>query len=111
MMRQVNKSPGVAQPLGNTQPQAIVRTIQDVRRTVVQELADHAQRLNGAIPKDGSEAMTGPLMMAPYTVATVPAVASYPGGLIYVTNEIGGATIAYSDGTNWRRVYDNAVVS
>jgi len=46
-----------------------------------------------------------------YTVATVPAAATYPRGLIYVSNESGGATPAFSDGTNWRRVADRAVIS
>jgi hypothetical protein len=46
-----------------------------------------------------------------YTVATVPTAASYPRGVIYVSNETGGATLAFSDGTNWRRVQDRAVVS
>jgi hypothetical protein len=32
-------------------------------------------------------------------------------GLIYVSNEAGGAVVAFSDGTNWRRVTDRAVVS
>lgn len=45
-----------------------------------------------------------------YTVATVPSAA--PAGLmIYVSNETGGATVAFSDGTNWRRVQDRAVVA
>lgn len=32
-------------------------------------------------------------------------------GLIYVTDEAGGAVVAFSDGTSWRRVTDRAVVS
>lgn len=46
-----------------------------------------------------------------YTVSTVPTASSYPRGVIYVSNETGGATLAFSDGTNWRRVQDRAVVS
>lgn len=46
-----------------------------------------------------------------YTVSTLPAAATYPRGVIYVSNEAGGATLAFSDGTNWRRVQDRAVVS
>lgn len=46
-----------------------------------------------------------------YTVATVPSAASYPRGIIYVSNETGGATLAFSDGSSWRRVQDRAVVS
>lgn len=45
-----------------------------------------------------------------YTVGTLPAVGS-AGGQIYVSNEAGGAVPAFSDGTNWRRVTDRAVVS
>ncbi len=46
-----------------------------------------------------------------YTVSTLPTAATYPRGIIYVSNEAGGATLAFSDGTNWRRVQDRAVVS
>lgn len=46
-----------------------------------------------------------------YTVATLPSAATYVRGLIYVSNEAGGAVPAFSDGTNWRRVTDRAVVS
>lgn len=45
-----------------------------------------------------------------YTVATVPSAAT-AGGLIYVSDEAGGATLAFSDGTNWRRVQDRAIIS
>jgi hypothetical protein len=44
------------------------------------------------------------------TVATLPDA----GGdfrLIYVSDEAGGAVVAFNDGTNWRRVTDRAVVS
>jgi hypothetical protein len=44
-----------------------------------------------------------------YTVATVPT--GEPGEMIYVTDESGGPTPAYSDGTDWRRTSDGAVVS
>lgn len=45
-----------------------------------------------------------------YTVATVPNV-GVGGGLIAVSDETGGYTIAFSDGTDWRRVQDRAIVS
>ena len=48
---------------------------------------------------------------ATYTVATLPTAATYPRGVIYVSDETGGATLAFSDGTDWRRVADRAVVS
>lgn len=45
-----------------------------------------------------------------YTVATLPNVGG-GGGMIFVNDETGGATLAFSDGTNWRRVQDRAVVA
>jgi hypothetical protein len=45
-----------------------------------------------------------------YTVAGVPDPA-VPAQIIYVSNEAGGAVPAFSDGTNWRRVTDRAIVS
>ncbi len=45
-----------------------------------------------------------------YTVATLPAV-TQAGQVIYVSDETGGAILAFSDGTNFRRVSDRAIVS
>lgn len=45
-----------------------------------------------------------------YTVAGVPPAAP-AAQIIYVSNESGGAVLAFSDGTNWRRVTDRAVIS
>ena len=46
-----------------------------------------------------------------YTVATLPSAATYARGIIYVSNEVGGAVLAFSEGAAWRRVTDRAVVS
>lgn len=46
-----------------------------------------------------------------YTVSTLPSAATNVRCTIYVSNESGGATPAFSDGTNWRRFSDRAVVS
>lgn len=55
--------------------------------------------------------MAGPQPLATFTVANVPSAATYARCMIYVSNETGGAVPAFSDGTNWRRVTDRAVVS
>jgi hypothetical protein len=52
----------------------------------------------------------GPVGVASYTVSGVPS-ASTAGRVIYVSDESGGAVLAFSDGTNWRRVTDRAVIS
>lgn len=46
-----------------------------------------------------------------YTVATLPTASGVAGSEIYVSDETGGGTLAFSDGTNWRRVQDRAIVS
>jgi len=46
-----------------------------------------------------------------YTVATVPPAADHVREWAYISDETGGAVPAFSDGTNWRRVTDRAVIS
>ena len=53
----------------------------------------------------------GPHYVSEYTVSKLPDATQYKGCEINVTNESGGYVRAFSDGTNWRRVTDRAVVS
>lgn len=46
-----------------------------------------------------------------YTVSTLPDAAANTGRVLFVSNEAGGAVIAFSDGSQWRRATDRAVVS
>lgn len=47
-----------------------------------------------------------------YTVAGVPSAATAgAGAMIYVSNEVGGAVIAFSDGAAWRRATDRAIIA
>ena len=50
------------------------------------------------------------LVLPSVTVSTLPS-ATIPAQMIYVSNESGGAVPAFSDGTNWRRVTDRAIVT
>jgi hypothetical protein len=52
----------------------------------------------------------GAVRLPHYTVATLPS-ASPASRIIFVTDESGGPIPAYSDGTDWRRTSDRAVVS
>jgi len=45
-----------------------------------------------------------------FLVASLPSAAQ-PGQMIYVSDETGGSVMAFSDGTNWRRITDRAIVS
>ena len=53
----------------------------------------------------------GAIRCKSYTVATVPPAALGAGQIVHVSNESGGAVLAFSDGTSWRRVTDRAVIS
>lgn len=52
-----------------------------------------------------------------FTVATLPPATDYDpsvngfANFVYVSDETGGAQMAFSDGTNWRRFTDRAIVS
>lgn len=45
-----------------------------------------------------------------YLVASLPP-ANETTRIVFVTDETGGAVLAFNDGTNWRRTTDRAVVS
>ena len=51
------------------------------------------------------------IILDSYTVATVPDATEFTGGMIFISDETGGAVPAFSDGTNWLRVTDRAVIS
>ncbi len=54
------------------------------------------QRVNGA----------SPVRVPSYTVATLPAAADWPRCLVVVTDDVDGETLAFSDGSTWRRATD-----
>lgn len=58
---------------------------------------------------NGTVITTRPLRLKSYTVSGVPTGSA--GDMIFVTDETGGAIPAFSDGTNWRRVTDRAIIS
>ena len=74
-----------------------------------------AERVNQAQLADGSTRMAAPLKVASYTVADLAtaalAASLWESSIVYVSDEAGGATLAFSDGTNWRRAQDRAIVS
>lgn len=53
----------------------------------------------------------GPTGLKSYVKTSLPAAATYTGAMIFVTNDIGGSTPAFSDGTNWRRTADRNIIS
>ncbi|NDJ16788.1 hypothetical protein [Myxacorys almedinensis] len=102
-------------------PSMSLLTLDSVKFGVLNTTASTAPN-NGALTVNGGMGVGGALnaggtisgtMIRPgsYTVATVPTASANAGAMIYVSNEIGGGTIAFSDGTTWRRVHDREVIS
>lgn len=56
---------------------------------------------------------TGAMGIKSYAKAALPSAALRNGGcgFIYVTDDVGGAIPAFSDGVNWRRVTDRAIIA
>lgn len=87
-------------------PDQFIRVLEEHLRSLLTRIRtavnNHADILDG----------TGDPPLTPsYTVATLPTASSWESGTIYVSDEVGGAVLAFSDGTNWRRVTDRAIVS
>lgn len=61
----------------------------------------------------------GPFLIQGYSVTSLPPAANWAAStgtdphtsLIFIPDESGGATLAFSDGTNWLRTSDNAIVT
>ncbi len=51
------------------------------------------------------------VVLPTFTVATLPTPSEVTRGMIFVSDESGGAVPAFSDGINWRRTTDRAIVS
>ena len=58
-------------------------------------------RLNGSLQKSGAEPMTGPLRLAQFATADLPAAADWLGAVVYVTDAAAGDEFQGSDGSTW----------
>lgn len=110
-MDKVSPTPLLPRSSANSGNRSVDLFLTDLIRALFSELQRIATRLNGTVTTDGADAMAYPLKVASYTVATLPTASDWTAGVIAVSNEAGGYTLAFSDGTDWRRVQDRAVVS
>lgn len=67
-----------------------------------------AEALTAALSRSESQ---GVLQLTAYAVARLPNPATAKWCLVIVKDEVGGEVPAWSDGTDWRRVTDRAIVS
>jgi hypothetical protein len=71
---------------------------------------------NGVVPQVWvqwflSLVQSNPVSVPSYTVAGLPSASSYVSSIVFVSDESGGAVLAFSDGATWRRVTDRAICS
>lgn len=59
----------------------------------------------------GNRWKRAPVLLPIYAFSDLPDAADWEGGLLYISDEDGGAVPAFSDGTNWRRVTDRTIAS
>ncbi len=52
-----------------------------------------------------------PVALASFVKTDLPDATRWTGSWIFVTDDVGGSIPAFSDGTNWRRATDRAVIS
>jgi hypothetical protein len=78
-----------------------LESFRSLRTRLARLLGEYGFRLNRMLPKDGTETMTQPLRVASFTTAGRPAAASWPGGIIFVSDAAAGAKFQGSDGTAW----------
>lgn len=111
MANKVSNSPNLPAPFSLLSFASISDYVTSFVQQLTNELREHATRLNAAMVRDGTEAMTGPMVLKTYVKAALPLAASYTNGLIIVSDDVGGLTPAFSDGTNWRRTADRNIIS
>lgn len=99
-MEPVSERPALSPPFGRDAP-AIARWASSVTSIIVNVFQQFGYRLNRTLPKDGTEAMTGPLELETYTTATKPSASDYEASIIYVSDASAGSKFQGSDGSSW----------
>lgn len=93
--------------------EAVTRYLNTLVSVLSSELNRMREAIDGRLSLEGSFRMAAPVRLKSSTVANLsdfPA-ADWTASVLYVSDETGGATLAFSDGTNWRRAQDRAIVS
>lgn len=105
MVQKIGNSPILPTPAGEGPYQVSLHS------ALYQHLMEILPLVNASIVDDGSQRMAQPFTLASFNVADLPDPSLWPTALIFVPDESGGPTVAFSDGADWFRIYDNALVS
>lgn len=104
MARKVSRTAILPRPPG-ADVFAMATYLTDLVKSLYRIFSEQAQAINDVVEPNE------PVPQPEYLVAALPTASNYEGHTIYVSDETGGATLAFSDGTNWRRAQDRAIVS
>lgn len=100
MANEVNSSPSLSFP-GSSDTEVLNAWASAIGSELGEIFAEYGIRVNLSLPKDGSEPMENPLVLAEFLAAGLPAAADWEGGIIYVSDGAAGAKFRGSDGTAW----------
>jgi hypothetical protein len=109
--KKVQNEPTIPNPYALTKFQDVQTYLTNLVQSLKSILRDDAARLNVAVMGDGSEQAQFPIIANEYVKAALPSAVTYKSGIITVSDDVGGYVLAFSDGTNWRRVTDRNVIS
>lgn len=108
-MNKVNPSPPFAIPFNLFDVTTIARYMGSLINSLANIEQEQAAVINALV--DNTVTPQGPVILKTYVKAALPVAATYINGMIIVSDDVGGLTPAFSDGTNWRRVADRAVIA
>lgn len=108
MTQKLNQTPSFPS-LMSTMPSGLISWANQLVAAITREMNYANARSNSLLAADGTEEATGPLLLASYTVTTLPSAATFKTGIIYVSNGTANKRLAVSDGTNWRFPDGNVV--
>lgn len=81
------------------------------QRALVLESSQNNVTIGESLEPNCKLVVEGQIKVAVSTVGGLPAATNRAGAIAYVSNEAGGPTLVFCDGTHWRRVWDRAIVS
>ena len=105
-MQTVPQSPNIPFAFNITDQNATQNYLTNLVQAITRELQLYAVGIN-VIVSNFNMAIVYP----EYLKTALPDVLVNKGGMIMVTNDVGGYTPAFSDGTNWRRTADRNIIS
>lgn len=109
MANKVNPSEPIAVPIGLTSVTSISQYLLNLFQSVTGIFREYSQTINSLVGEQS--APTIPLLLKTYVKAALPSASANKNAMIIVSDDIGGLTPAFSDGTNWRRAADRNIIS